>query len=366
MPGAPLSPGVWSNVILLPVYEPAHHRIMLMRAVGYRESLPIENANALLDIDVPKPTATGHDLLVQIHAIAVNPVDTKVRKRAQPAAGDYRILGWDACGTVDGTGPECRLFKPGDEVFYAGNIERPGCNSEFQLVDERIVGRKPESLTHEQAAAMPLTAITAWEMLFDRLEVSRIPSQSRGVMVVVGGAGGVGSIAIQLARKLTGLTVVATASRRESREWCLKLGAHAVIDHAQSMPEQLHALGFDGAHYILGLTATDKHFPAIAQMMRPQGKFALIDDPGPIDVSLLKRKSVSLHWELMFTRSIFQTEDMINQHRLLNDVAEMIDAGNIVTTLGETLGAINAANLREAHRRIESGTTIGKLVLRGF
>jgi NADPH2:quinone reductase len=337
-----------------------------MHAVGYRESLPIDNASALLDLDLPQPSATGHDLLVRVNALAVNPVDTKVRKRAHPPAGEFKILGWDAVGTVIEKGPNCLLFKPGDEVFYAGNVNRPGCNSEFHLVDERIVGRKPKTLSNEQAAALPLTAITAWEMIFDRLQISRIPSHSRGVMMIVGGAGGVGSIAIQLARKLTGLTVIATASRAQSRDWCLKLGAHHVIDHSRDMPQQLSALGLDGAHYILGLTATDKHFCAIAEMLRPQGKFALIDDPGPIDVSLLKRKSASLHWELMFTRPIFQTEDMIHQHYLLNDVAELVDAGIIVTTLGQSLGAINAANLREAHRRLESGTTIGKIVLSGF
>lgn len=337
-----------------------------MRAVGYRESLPIENADALLDIEVPKPTPNGYDLLVQVHAIAVNPVDTKVRKRAQPPAGEYKILGWDAVGTVVEMGPQCRRYKAGDVVFYAGNVNKPGCNSEYQLVDERIVGRKPSSLTHEQAAALPLTAITAWEMMFDRLEISRIPSHSRGNMVIIGGAGGVGSIAIQIARKLTGLNVVATASRKQSRDWCLKLGAHHVIDHSQPMAEQLRALGVDGARYVLGLTATDKHFTTIADIMQPQGKFALIDDPGPIDVSLLKRKSVSLHWELMFTRPIFETEDMIKQQQLLNDIADLIDSGSIVTTFGQHLGAITAANLREAHRRIESGTTIGKLVLSGF
>jgi NADPH2:quinone reductase len=337
-----------------------------MRAVGYRKSLPIEDANSLLDVEVDKPQPGEHDLLVEVKAIAVNPVDTKVRKRAEPPEGEVKILGYDAAGIVVGTGAKVKLFKAGDEVFYAGSLVRQGTNSQFHAVDERITGRKPKNLTFAQAAALPLTSITAWEMLFDRLGVKKNDASDKRSLLLVGGAGGVGSIAIQLARKLTGLTVIATASRSETIAWCRDLGAHHVIDHSKPMPEQLKALGFAHCDLVVSLTATDTHLPAMAEIVAPQGKFGLIDDPKSFDALLFKRKSVSLHWEFMFTRPMFDTPDIAAQNALLNEVSALVEAGAIRTTLSETFGTINAANLRRAHALIESGKAKGKIVLDGF
>jgi NADPH2:quinone reductase len=337
-----------------------------MRAVGYRKSLPIEDANSLLDVEVDKPQPGEHDLLVEVKAIAVNPVDTKVRKRAEPPEGEVKILGYDAAGIVVGTGAKVKLFKAGDEVFYAGSLVRQGTNSQFHAVDERITGRKPKNLTFAQAAALPLTSITAWEMLFDRLGVKKNDASDKRSLLLVGGAGGVGSIAIQLARKLTSLTVIATASRAETIAWCRDLGAHHVIDHSKPMPEQLKALGFAHCDLVVSLTATDTHLPAMAEIVAPQGKFGLIDDPKSFDALLFKRKSVSLHWEFMFTRPMFDTPDIAAQNALLNEVSALVEAGAIRTTLSETFGTINAANLRRAHALIESGKAKGKIVLDGF
>jgi len=337
-----------------------------MRAVGYKQSLPVDQAESLIDLEIDKPSPQGRDLLVQVKAISVNPVDTKVRKRAAPKEGEpAKILGYDATGVVAAVGPQVTLFKPGDEVWYAGSIVRPGTNSEYHLVDERIVGRKPKSLDFAAAAALPLTAITAWEMLFDRFEVVRGGGEGKSLLIV-GGAGGVGSIAIQLARTLTKLTVIATASRPETQSWCKELGAHHVIDHSKPMGEQLKAAGHRFVDYIFGVTHTDQHFETIADAIAPQGKFGLIDDPKPFEFAKLKGKSASLHWESMFVRSSFQTPDMVEQHRLLDEVAGMVDAGTIRTTVQENLGTINAANLRRAHAMIESGRTRGKIVLDGF
>jgi len=337
-----------------------------MKAVGYTKSLPIETPEALVDFEAPMPEPKGRDLRVAVRAISVNPVDTKVRMRAAPPAGETKILGYDAAGVVDAVGPEVTLFKPGDEVFYAGSIQRPGTNSEFHLVDERIVGRKPKSLSFAQAAALPLTSITAWELLFDRLAVQPGKSIDPRSLLIVGGAGGVGSILIQLARRLTGLAVITTASRPDSRAWCLELGAHAVIDHTRPMKEQITALKLPPVTLIAALTNTEAHFPALADILAPQGKVGLIDDPATLNVMLLKGKSASLHWEAMFTRSTFQTADMIAQHRLLNDVANLVDNGVLRTTLGKVIGRINAENLKAAHATIESGRTTGKLVLEGW
>ena len=337
-----------------------------MRAVGYRKSLPIDDPQSLLDIEIDKPAPQGRDLLVQVKAISVNPVDYKMRKRAEPKDGEPpKILGYDATGVVAATGPNVTLFKTGDEVWYAGSIIRPGTNSEFHLVDERIVGRKPKSLDFAAAAALPLTSITAWEMLFDRFAIPRNGGDGKSLLIV-GGAGGVGSIAIQLARTLTRLTVIATASRPETQAWCKELGAHHVIDHSKPMADQLKASGHRFVDYIFGVTHTDEHFDAIADAIAPQGKFGLIDDPKPFEFSKLKGKSASLHWESMFVRSSFQTPDMEEQHKLLTEVARMVDAGTIRTTFAESLGPINAANLRRAHAMVESGRTRGKLVLEGF
>lgn len=336
-----------------------------MRAVGYKHSLPIDQAEALIDLDIDKPAPQGRDLLVQVQAISVNPVDTKVRKRVDPKGGEPKILGYDATGVVAAAGPDVTLFKPGDEVWYAGSIIRPGTNSEFHLVDERIVGRKPKSLGFAAAAALPLTSITAWEMLFDRFGVARGGGEGKSLLII-GGAGGVGSIATQLARKLTKLTVIATASRPETQAWCKELGAHHVIDHGKPMAEQLEERGHRFVDYIFGVTQSDQHFDTIADVIAPQGKFGLIDDPKPFDFAKLKGKSASLHWEAMFTRSTFQTPDMDAQHRLLNEVAGMVDDGTIRTTVAENLGKIDAANLRRAHAMVESGRMRGKVVLEGF
>lgn len=337
-----------------------------MKAVGYQKSLPIEDANSLLDFETAKPEPKGRDIRVAVKAISANPVDYKVRKRAAPPAGETKILGFDAAGVVDGVGPDVSLFKPGDEVFYAGSILRQGTNSEFHLVDERIVGNKPRSLSFAQAAALPLTSITAWELLFDRLGAVPGKSLDPRTLLITGGAGGVGSILIQLARRLTGLTVVATATRPESQKWCRDLGAHAVIDHGRPMKEQIEALKLPPVALVASLTYTDQHYKAIAEIMAPQGKFGLIDDPPEFTMSAFKGKAISVHWESMFTRSSFQTPDMIAQHHLLNDVADLIDKGVLRTTLDQTFGTINAANLKRAHALLESGKSRGKIVLEGW
>jgi NADPH:quinone reductase len=337
-----------------------------MKAVGYQKSLPISDARSLVDVELPKPSPAGRDLLVKVQAVSVNPVDTKMRMRAEPPAGEWRVLGWDAVGVVEAGGPEAKLFKAGDAVFYAGTLNRQGTNQEFHLVDERIVGPKPKSLSNAEAAALPLTAITAWEMLFDRLDVKRAVPGPKNAILIVGGAGGVGSIAIQLARVLTDLTVIATASRPETMAWAKQLGAHHVVDHAKPLAAEVAKLGIGAPAFVLSTTQTDRHYDQIAELIAPQGRFGLIDDPDAIDMRKVKRKSVSLHWEFMFTRSMFETADVLEQNKLLTEVARLVDAGKIKTTLGETYGRIDAANLRRAHALIESGKAKGKVVLEGF
>ena len=337
-----------------------------MKAVGYRKSLPIEDKNALIDFETAKAEPKGRDIRVAVKAISANPVDYKVRKRAAPPEGEYKILGFDAAGIVDAVGPDVSLFKPGDEVFYAGSIQRQGTNSEFHLVDERIVGSKPKTLSFAQAAALPLTSLTAWELLFDRLGAVPGKSLDPRTLLIVGGAGGVGSILTQLARRLTGLTVVATATRPDSQKWCLELGAHAVVDHAKPLKEQIDKLKVPPVALVASLTATDQHYKGIAELMAPQGKYGLIDDPAEFNVAVFKGKAISIHWESMFTRSSFQTADMIAQHNLLNDVADLIDKGVLRTTLAQTFGTINADNLKRAHALLESGKSRGKIVLEGW
>lgn len=337
-----------------------------MRAVGYRESQPIEAETSLVDIDLPTPSPTGADILVEVKAISVNPVDTKMRRGAKPEPGQWKVVGWDAAGVVKAIGPDAAMFKPGDEVFYAGAINRPGANAEFHLVDERIVGRKPASLGWAEAAALPLTSITAWETLFDRLKVADQTPEGGGTILIIGGAGGVGSIAIQLARALTDLTVIATASRPETQEWVTSLGAHHVIDHRQLLAPQVEALGIGAPGFVFCTTNSTDHLKDVAQLIATQGRLALIDDPDVLDALPLKRKSVSLHWEMMFTRSLFTTADMIRQHELLNEVAGLVDAGRINTTLSDNFGAISAENLKRAHAFIESGKAKGKVVLEGW
>lgn len=336
-----------------------------MKAIGYHKPLPIAEAGSLIDTVLDTPVPTGRDLLVRVEAVSVNPVDIKLRGGVAPAEGALRVLGFDAAGTVEAVGPDVTLFRPGDAVFYAGAIDRPGTNSEFHLVDERIVGPKPASLGVAEAAALPLTAITAWEMLFDRLQLTRGGEEGRSLLIV-GGAGGVGSMAIQLARRLTNVRVLATASRPETAAWVRELGAHDVIDHSGDIAGQIRALGLNGVEFIFSTNATDRHFPALVDIVAPQGRIGLIDDPAPIDVRLLKRKSVSLHWELMFTRSLFQTADLAQQHALLAEVSRLVDDGTLRTTLTETLGRIDAATLRRAHALIETGQARGKIVLAGF
>ncbi|WP_413724410.1 zinc-binding alcohol dehydrogenase family protein [Sodalis sp. RH16] len=335
-----------------------------MKAIVYtQKGLPIEDPRSLFDTDLPKPAPGPRDLLVAVKAISVNPVDTKVRARA--AVTEPRVLGWDVAGVVTEVGPQVTLFKPGDEVFYAGAITRPGCYSEFHLVDERIAGHKPASLGFADAAALPLTSVTAGELLFERLGVKEKGGEN-DILLIIGAGGGVGSILTQLARQLTAMTIVGTASRPETREWVSSLGAHHVIDHSRNLVEQLHALGIKNVTHVASLTHTDSYYPQLIEALAPQGRLALIDDPATLDAMPLKAKSLSLHWELMFTRSTFQTADMIEQHHLLERISSLVDNGTLKTTLGQHFGVINAANLRRAHALIESGKSRGKLVLEGF
>ncbi|MFN9528819.1 MAG: zinc-binding alcohol dehydrogenase family protein [Pseudomonadaceae bacterium] len=338
-----------------------------MKAVAYYQSLPADHPEALQDVQLAEPSPGAHDLLVEVRAISVNPVDTKIRLGVTPENGAAKVLGWDASGIVKAVGSEVSLFQPGDKVFYAGAIDRAGANSELHLVDERIVGHMPGSLSFAEAAALPLTAITAWELLFERLQVAEGSADQGQSLLIVGAAGGVGSILTQLARHLTGLTVIGTASRPETQAWVRDLGAHHVIDHSKPLSEELARIGIGQVTHVASLTQTDQHYAQLVECLAPQGRLALIDDPlQPLDVMQLKRKSLSLHWELMFTRSLYQTADMIEQHRLLERVSDLVDAGVLKTTLGEHFGTINAANLRRAHALLESGKAKGKIVLEGF
>jgi NADPH:quinone reductase len=336
-----------------------------MRAVAYSTPGPIDREDALRDITRETPVAEGRDLLVKVNAVSVNPVDTKIRLGTQPD-GEWRVLGFDASGVVEGVGPGVDSFKPGDAVFYAGSIGRPGTNSEYHLVDERIVGNKPASLSDAETAALPLTAITAWEMLFDRLEVKRPTPEGGKTILVVGGAGGVGSITIQLLRALTDLTIIATASRPETQDWVRESGAHHVVNHRQPLAAQVEALGVGAPGFVFSTTHTGEHFRDIVELIAPQGRFGLIDSPKQLDAMLLKGKAASLHWELMFTRPLFETPDMAEQGRLLNEVAALVDGGRIRSTITEVAGKIDAATLRRVHAQIETGKTCGKIVLEGF
>ncbi len=336
-----------------------------MKAIGYYHALPIDDAASLQDIELPDPTPGVRDLLVRVKAISVNPVDTKVRQRAAPVTGQAKVLGWDAVGTVAAVGSGVKKFKPGDRVYYAGSITRPGANSELHVVDERIAALAPASLDDAQAAALPLTSITAYELLFDRFGVAKGGGAGQ-TLLIVGGAGGVGSILIQLARQLTQLKVVATASRAETRQWCLDLGAHAVVDHSKPLAAELRAAGLGEVDWVASLTHTQDHYLQIIEALKPQGALGVIDDMPSLDAMPLKPKCLSLHWEIMFARSRFETPDMAAQGQLLADVAALVDAGKVRTTLNAHLGTINAANLRQAHALIESGKAQGKVVLQGF
>lgn len=338
-----------------------------MKAVGFTHSHPVDHPEALLDLDLPAPAAPqGHDMLVAVRAVSVNPVDTKRRKSEPPTEG-ARVLGFDAAGVVQAVGPDCTLFRPGDEVFYAGVVTRAGSNAELQLVDERIVGRKPKTLSFAEAAAIPLTAITAWEGMFDRLGILRGAEAERGdTLLVIGGAGGVGSMVIQLAHALTGLTIVATASRPETAAWCRALGTDHVVDHHGDIAAQMKALGIRGARYVFSTNTSARNWAQIVEAVAPQGKVLLIESTAQVDARDVMRKSVSIHWELMFTRPIFGTPDMIEQHRLLNEVSALLDAGRLRGTATNNLGTINATHLRAGHAMVEAGRMIGKVVLEGF
>lgn len=338
-----------------------------MRAVGFSQNQPISSETALVDLELPVPEPAARDLLVEIKAVSVNPVDTKVRRLQPVDEGQHRILGYDAAGVVTAVGPNVKLFKPGDEVYYAGAINRPGTNAEYHLVDERIVGWKPKTLSFEEAAALPLTAITAYETLFHRMKVQDKVASAWNAVLIIGAAGGVGSIAIQLLRELSDATVIGTGSRPETQKWIEELGAHHVLDHSKPLAAQVAGMAIGSPAFVFSITETSHHIADILELIAPQGRLGLIDDPKEaIDIRQFKRKALSIHWETMFARPIFQTTDMIEQHKLLNQVAELVDAGKIRTTLAEVLGPINAANLRKAHALIESGKTRGKLVLSGF
>ncbi|MDQ0084953.1 zinc-binding alcohol dehydrogenase family protein [Variovorax boronicumulans] len=340
-----------------------------MKAVGYYQPLPIDNPESLQDIELPAPVAGPRDLLVRVKAVSVNPVDTKVRKNAAPEAGQAKVLGWDAVGTVEAIGSGVKNFKVGDRVYYAGSIIRPGANAELHAVDERIAAIAPKSLDDAQAAALPLTTITAYELLFDRLQVPKNGSAGGGegqTLLITGGAGGVGSILIQLARQLTKLRIVATASRAETRAWCLELGAHVVIDHSKPLAAELKAAGIGEVDMVASLTQTEQHYAQIIESLKPQGQLAVIDDMKVFDAMPLKTKCISLHWEMMFARSRFETPDIAEQGALLAEVAALVDAGRIRTTANASFGTINAANLQRAHALVESGKAQGKVVLAGF
>lgn len=337
-----------------------------MKAIGYATNGAIDRVDSLTDLEINKPSASGHDILVKVAAVSVNPVDTKVRK-TRPAEGDAPvILGWDAVGEVVEIGDEVSQFKIGDKVWYAGTINRPGTNAEYHLVDARITGHAPKSIETSAAAALPLTTLTAQEMIFDRLKVTDIVPGAANAMVIIGGAGGVGSIAIQLLREQTDLTIIATASRPETQKWVKELGAHHVVDHSKPLAGQIAALNIGAPAFVFSTNHSETYVPQIAEFIAPQGRFGLIDDPTGLDIMPFKVKAVSIHWELMFTRPLFTTEDIARQGEILNTVADLIDAGKIRSTATENFGKINAENLKRAHALIESGKAKGKIVLEGF
>ncbi|NBF02532.1 zinc-binding alcohol dehydrogenase family protein [Pseudomonas sp. Fl5BN2] len=334
-----------------------------MKAIAYLPGSDLSHPQAFYEVHQAEPILAPHDLLVAVHAVSVNPLDTKVRAGKVQVPDDVRILGWDACGVVQAVGCGVTLFSPGDAVFYAGTFTQDGANAELHRVDERLVGHKPASLSFAQAAAMPLTSLTAWQLLFERL--GRVPGDcsAQGTLLIVGGAGGVGSVLIQLARKLTGMTVIATASRPDSRQWCLELGAQHVLDHSRSLVQQLARLGLPAVTHIAALTHTEQHFAELAEIIAPHGHIALIDDHDFFDAVPLKSKSVSLHWEMVFTRALFQTSDMIEQHHILQRLAQLLDQGVIRCTLSEVFSPFTVDNLRRAHQRVEQGGLLGKVVV---
>lgn len=338
-----------------------------MKAIGLHKYLPIDDEESLIDVEIDQPEATGRDILVAVKAISVNPVDTKVRAPKEAVEAELKILGWDAAGEVVAIGDQVEHYQVGDDVFYAGDITRSGSNAEYQLVDERIVGKKPNNLDYPAAAALPLTSITAWESLFDRLGISSEGTDAGKSILIIGGAGGVGSIAIQLAKKVAKLNVIATASRPETVEWTKNLGADHVVNHRKSLDEEIKTVGFDQVDYVLCLNSTEQHWEAMANATIAQGSIcSIVDTATPVNLNLLKPKSIRFVWEMMFTRAMFQTADMIEQQNLLNTVSQLIDSGTLITTLNEVVSPINAANLRQVHADIEAGSSIGKRVLAGW
>lgn len=334
-----------------------------MKAVGFRQA---GGSDVLEDVELPRPEPGPRDLLVAVRAVSVNPIDVKLRARSRPKEGETKLLGFDGAGVVEAVGDDVEHFRPGDAVFWLNPVSRQGTNAAFHAVDERVAGRMPASLSFQEAAALPLTALTAWELLFDKLRVPYGVKAPCGTLLVVNGAGGVGSILIQLAARLTGLTVIATASRPETAEWVRAMGAHHVIDHRDPLDEGVKALGIGPVEHVAGLTATDQHLPAIVRLIAPHGHLALIDDPKALDITPLRAKSVTVSWEAVFVRSLFGTADLITQHRILNEVSALVDAGVLRTTLRDDFGPLNAANLARAHDHVESGKAIGKAVLSGI
>ncbi|WP_299572801.1 zinc-binding alcohol dehydrogenase family protein [uncultured Shewanella sp.] len=339
-----------------------------MKAIGYQHNLPVTDINSLQDIELATPTVSGHDILVEVKAVSVNPADYKVRLNKPAETNEWNVLGWDAAGVVKAVGDKVSLFKAGDKVWYAGDVTRTGSNAEYQLVDERIVGHMPHSLSYPEAAALPLTTITAWELLFDRLQIAKslAGTSSKKRILVIGAAGGVGSVMVQLIKQLTNLEVIATASRPETVSWLEDLGADHIINHRNPLSDEFTAYSLPAVDYVVSLNNTEQHLVEIEKVLKPQGKFGLIDDPATLDIVPFQMKSISVHWELMFTRSLFQTEDMQAQHELLNAVAKLIDDNVLKTTVGNNFGKINAENLRKAHQLLETRTAKGKIVLEGF
>lgn len=335
-----------------------------MKAIGFTRSLPITDANSFAAFEMEKPVPAGRNLLVKIKAISVNPVDFKVRQNSakETELAAPKIIGWDAVGVVEEIGSAVTLFKKGDNVFYAGDLTKPGSNAEYQLVDERIVGFAPQSISSTEAAALPLTALTAWEILFDRIRISAEKDKGKSVLII-GGAGGVGSIAIQLAKKVAGLNVIATASRPETIQWCKDFGADHVVDH-KDLINEMAQIGFKHVDFILDFVDLNAYWDVMAELIKPQGHIASITGSAvPVALNKLKNKSVSFSWELMYTRSMFATDDMIEQHVILNKVAEMIDEKEIRSTVNTVLKGFTVDNLKQAHAMLESGKTIGKIVI---
>ena len=338
----------------------------MTKAIAVYQYLPTDHPNCFELVEIDKPQPKDRDLLVRIKAISVNPVDYKVRSSIKEKQTEPKILGWDAAGIVEAVGENTSLFRVGDEVMFAGSVIRPGSYSEYQLVDERIVGKKPSNLSFEEAAALPLTTITAWEALFERLEIKAEPTvqNQNSTILIINGAGGVGSIAIQLAKQVAGLKVIATASRYETMAWCRQMGADECINHHKQFKHELNKIGISSVDYILCLHSTDLHWQNMADVIKPQGRIcSIVGNQEPLDLNILKSKSVTFAWEFMFTKSKYSTEDMHTQGELLNKVSELCERGIIKTTLKTNFGSLNTHNLAQAHAQLESGTTIGKIVL---